>query len=134
MNVRIRKQSGFTLLEIIVTLIVASILGAILAEFMHTAAQQSVQPIYMIKDNMALSAVVERMNADYRKNLLLSSTPLADFRTEIETGKYGEDTRQISWIRFNASQAEEIDASGDNRTMKVTVTKDGRSATMIYTQ
>jgi prepilin-type N-terminal cleavage/methylation domain-containing protein len=134
MNARSEKQSGFTLLEIVVTLILASILGTILAQFVHTAAQQSVQPIVMIKSNMSLSGVVEKMNADYRKNLLLSSTPLADFKTEIESGKYGEDSRQISWIRFNASQVEEADTSGDNRIMKVTVTKQGRSATMLYTK
>ena len=101
MKVRSHKQAGFTLLEIVVTLTVASILGVILVEFIHTSAQQSVQPIYMIKNNMSLSAIVEKMNADYRKHLLLSSDPLADLRTEIESGKYGEDTRSISWIRWS---------------------------------
>ena len=53
------RPSGFTLLEVIVTLIVASILGVIFLEFMGTTVQKSYEPIKMIQGSLDVSEVIE---------------------------------------------------------------------------
>jgi len=80
------RHSGFTLLEVIVTLMVASILGVIFLEFMGTTVQKSYEPINMIQGSLDVSDIIEMMNADYRKHLLLSPDPLAAFKTDVENG------------------------------------------------
>ena len=84
------KSSGFTLLEVIIALIVGSILGAILLEFLGQTVYKSFEPIKMAQGNMELTAIVEKMHADYKKRLLLSDDPLVDFKEDIEnnTGNY----------------------------------------------
>ncbi|MBL7180143.1 MAG: prepilin-type N-terminal cleavage/methylation domain-containing protein [Desulfobacterales bacterium] len=44
-----RNQKGFTLLEIIVTLTVASVLGTVIFLYMNTSLTRSVEPITLIQ-------------------------------------------------------------------------------------
>ncbi|MFZ0726134.1 MAG: type II secretion system protein, partial [Desulfobacterales bacterium] len=53
------KPNGFTLLEVIISLIVASILGAILLEFMGQTVHKSFVPVKMAQNSMELTGVVE---------------------------------------------------------------------------
>ena len=133
-------QSGFTLLEVIVTLIVASILGAIFLEFMGTTVLKSYEPINMTQSSLDVNEIIERMNADYRKHLLLSSDPLAAFKTDVENGNtpsplpyYGDYSVQTSWIQFSGG-TEQADISGQNRVLKVKVTAGNRSVTALFTK
>ena len=74
------KPGGFTLLEVIIALIVGSILGAILLEFLGQTVYKSFEPVKMAQGSMELTAIVEKMTADYKKQLLLSNNPLVDFK------------------------------------------------------
>ena len=64
-NPELGRQSGFTLLEIVVTLIVAAILGAVLVEFMGTAMTRSAEPLIAVKKTADLVGVMEHISADY---------------------------------------------------------------------
>lgn len=134
------RHSGFTLLEVIVTLIVASILGVIFLEFMGTTVQKSYAPIKMIQGSLDVNEIIEKMNADYRKHLLLSSDPLAAFKTDVENGNtpspppyYGDYTVQTTWIKFSGG-LEVVDVSGENRMLKVKITLGNRSVTALFTK
>jgi len=134
------RHNGFTLLEVIVTLIVASILGVIFLEFMGTTVQKSYEPINMTRGSLDVSEIIEKMNADYRKHLLLSTDPLAAFKADVENGNtpspppyYGDYSVQTTWIKFSAG-TEVVDASGENRMLKVKVTFGNRSVTALFTK
>jgi prepilin-type N-terminal cleavage/methylation domain-containing protein len=134
------KQSGFTILEIIVSLIVASILGVIYLEFMGTTVQKSYEPINMTQNSLDVNQIIEKMNADYRKHLLLSPDPLAAFKTDVENGNtpspppyYGDYNVQTTWIKFSGG-SEAVDASGENRVLKVKITFGNRSVTALFTK
>jgi prepilin-type N-terminal cleavage/methylation domain-containing protein len=135
----LKNQKGFTLIEIIAALILSAVLSVILVQFMQTATEQSIQPIFMVQENLGLNDILERMNADYKRRLLLSPTPLADFKTDVETGNappdpyYGDYTVQTKWIKFTAG-SEVDDLSGDNRILKVVVTKGAHSAVALFTK
>jgi prepilin-type N-terminal cleavage/methylation domain-containing protein len=135
-----KRQAGFTLLEVVVTLIVASILGVILLEFMGTTVQESYRPIYMTQDSMDVNQIMERMNATYKERLLLREDPLAVFKADVEGGNnisnqpyyYGDYTVQADWIRFDSNGDQVPDVSGDNRILKVKVTRNNRSVTSLF--
>ena len=135
------KNAGFTLLEVVITLIVASILGGILVEFMGQNVQQSHEPVYMAQHSLGVNEIIEKMNSDYKRQLLISPTPLQDFRTDVLNGHissndpyFGDYTVVTNWIRFNASTGdEEADASPDPKILKITVTHNNRVVTALYT-
>jgi len=60
-------QEGFTLLEVIVTLVVAAILGTILVSFMGQGLTGSVQPLIRVQNANTLGQVLENITADYAK-------------------------------------------------------------------
>ncbi len=138
----IGKNAGFTILEVVVTLIVASILGAILMEFMGTNVQKSYEPVFMAQHNLGVNEIIEKMNTDYKRQLLLSPTPLQDFRTNVINGNiitsdpyFGDYSIATSWIRFNAGTGnEEVDPSPDPRVLKITVTHNNRAVTALFTK
>ena len=134
------KSSGFTLLEVIIALIVGSILGAILLEFLGQTVHKSFEPINRAQGKMELTAIVEKLTADYKKRLLLSDDPLIDFKDDIEnnTGNYGDYTWSTSWIRFDSSgnEAQDNDPLSPfyHRVLKVTVVRGQHEITTLYTR
>ena len=134
------KSSGFTLLEVIVALIVGSILGAVLLEFLGQTVHKSFVPIKMAQESMQLTAIVEKMTADYKKRLLLSDYPLVDFKDDIEnnTGNYGDYTWSTSWIAFDGSgnEAQDNDPLSPlyHRVLKVTIVRGQHEITTLYTR
>jgi len=134
------KPGGFTLLEVIIALIVGSILGAILLEFLGQTVYKSFEPIKMAQGNMELTAIVEKMHADYKKRLLLSNDPLVDLKDDIEnnTGNYGDYTWSTSWVTFDGSgnEAQDNDPLSPfyHRVLKVTVVRGQHEITTLYTR
>jgi prepilin-type N-terminal cleavage/methylation domain-containing protein len=142
------QPGGFTLLEVIIALIVGSILGAILLEFLGQTVHKSFVPVYMAKESMGLTAIVECINANYKAQMLAmvqssdSTTDyLNEFKNDIENNNLncGNYTASASWIVFNNSGepnqfTEEADSSGENRVLKVTVVHGQHEITALYTQ
>ena len=61
-----KNQKGFTLLEIIVTLTVASVLGTIIFLYMNTSLTRSTEPVTRIQTTYSLNQIVEQITADYK--------------------------------------------------------------------
>jgi len=138
------KNQGFTLLEVIITLIVGSILGAILVQFMGTSMKNSFEPVIMVQNGNGVYEIMERMNADYKMRLLTSNVnPLHDFRTDVDNGNvfgvsdpyfgvYESETKYITFTGF----AEDIpeDPSPAPNILKVTITHGNQSLTALFTK
>ena len=56
------SKSGFTLIEVIITLIIASILGTILYTYFGTSLTQSSTPIIRLEKTLALQQVMENIS------------------------------------------------------------------------
>jgi len=81
------NNQGFTLLEVVITLIVGSILGAILVQFMGTSMKNSFEPVIMVQNGYGGHEIMEKMNSDYKMRLLTSTVdPLYDFKNDVENG------------------------------------------------
>jgi prepilin-type N-terminal cleavage/methylation domain-containing protein len=62
-------SKGFTLVEIIVTLVAAGILGAIFIQFMGTALDSSWNSVEIVRDEAGAEALMERIIAEYIADL-----------------------------------------------------------------
>ena len=141
MNTALKNKKGFTLLEVIVTFIVAAIMGTIFLQLMGTSMQQSYEPVTMVQDGFSVNEIMEKMNAHYRFRLLTStSNPLEDFKTDVENGNiiantpyFGDYTYQTQYIKFSGA-AEVPDASADPRILKITITHGEQRLSAIFTR
>ena len=135
-----KNENGFTLLEVIITLIVASILGSIAYQFMGTSVVKSALPVNRVKDQFMLNGMIEEMTADYRNFVVksdnisqeLGDTDLIDFKDDIEiTKKYGDyiDSCTCSYI-----QPEAPDLDQGNRVLKVKLKKGDQTVTALFTR
>ena len=63
-----RSEKGFTLIEVIVTIVVAAILGTFLVTFM-SSVPKSVNPIIQTQNLAAAQSAMEKITADYESYL-----------------------------------------------------------------
>ena len=135
------KNQGFTLLEVVITLIVGSILGAILVQFMGTSMKNSFEPVTMVQNGNGVNEIMERLNSDYKMRLMTSTgDPLLDFRNDVINGRLpliapviGHYTVTTNYIQF-VGGVEAPDPSPNPRVLKVTITHGGQSLTALFTR
>ena len=136
-----RNPNGFSLIEIIIALLVASLLGTVLIQYMSTSLTKSAEPVIMIQKGYALNHVMESMTADYKKLLLTDTDPLTTFKNYVENGNsaennpyYGEEYAvQTGYIVLDGGN-EGTDLSGGNQILKVTIALNEQSLTALFTK
>jgi len=60
------KQKGFTLLEIIITLTISAVLGAMIVQYLGTNIAQSPVPVNRLQTAASLEQVMENITVDYK--------------------------------------------------------------------
>jgi len=141
-------QKGFTLVEIIVTIVVAAILGAMFLQVMETNLTGSVEPLIRVQDAFTLNEVMEKITADYKKLTTEDQTPLATLKSrignkdeEVTNGNYGSYTVKYNdYILFNDDDGDGIydeihdDGSGGNKILKVAVSIGDERLMSLFTK
>ncbi|MFH1005944.1 MAG: prepilin-type N-terminal cleavage/methylation domain-containing protein [Candidatus Latescibacterota bacterium] len=102
---RDNNQRGFTLIEIIVTIIVGAIMMTMLVVFMGTNYTQSVNPIVMVGEQNELNQVMEKIVEEYKTRLKSSTLKLNTFYSWINTN-YGDyvDSGNTNYIDIPSYQ------------------------------
>ena len=106
----IKKDSkGFTLVEIIVTLVAAGILGAIFIHFMGTALNASWNAVEIVRDEVGGEGVMEEIIADYVE--AINSNPAGALQTIIDNITANNYGGNVNWnyIEFDDPSGDEID-------------------------
>jgi type II secretory pathway pseudopilin PulG len=125
------SESGFTLIEVIVTITFAAILGALLIQFMGTKITSSAELVASVDKEAQLKAVMEDITRDYRNWLRTSpGSPLAQFAAQVNaTPAYaavivGAQTGMIS-----------VDAGhdGDVAILQITISDGVRTLRALFT-
>ena len=80
------SEQGFTLLEILVTLIISSILAVILVQVIANQPGRSYQSIQIIDDDLALTSAFENITSDYHQLLKTNAAPLVTLQNRVGTG------------------------------------------------
>ncbi len=122
-------SKGFTLVEIIVTLVAAGILGVIFTQFMGTALDASWNAIEIVRDEAGGEGVMEEIIADYVAEM--NSDPniaLGNLVTNNTNGDYGPNVT-MAYIDFDAAGNEIPPTSNDN--LKVVFQASGPAAPAI---
>lgn len=128
-----RRCRGFTLVEIIITLLAAGILGAIFINLMGTALSDSWSTVEMVRDEARGVQVMEHIIADYVTEM--NSDPanaLATLIANKDNGDYGPGVL-MQYIEFDAAGIEVFTAPATSDTLKVTVQATGKTLTNIFT-
>ena len=85
----LRNDKGFTLIEIIVTLILVAITGVIMFPVLRTNLTESAVPVVRVNSQYRLAQEMDRLTARYRDEILNDSLNIADFRdTYVVTSCY----------------------------------------------
>jgi prepilin-type N-terminal cleavage/methylation domain-containing protein len=143
-----QHQKGFTLIEIVVTVVVAGILGVLFLQVMETNLTGSIEPLRGVRDTFSLNQVMERITADYRNLISDSLTPLATLKgrignqgDEIENGMYGSYTVTYNdYIVFDDSDGDDVfdevhdTGSGGYKMLRVTISLGDQRVTSLFTE
>jgi type II secretory pathway pseudopilin PulG len=141
----ITNDRGLTILEIIVTIVVAAILGTVLVQVMSTSLTRSSVPITLLQNTYSINQIIEEMTADYEElyeNVNEKEYDISTLKTYIENGNVSSNTPYygpysldyIDYIEFDASYNEIADTSGDNNILKVSISSNNQSLTVLFTK
>jgi prepilin-type N-terminal cleavage/methylation domain-containing protein len=123
-------QRGFTLIEVIVTIIISAVLAVILAQVIGNQTSRSYRPIQVINENLALRAVMENIAADCRAN-----TTNQVLQNRLDSGSYWDSSftngipisASSACIGFDPSSRQEVSDVVNCTFLKVTLTVQGTS-------
>lgn len=123
--------SGFSLIEVIITIVVVAIVGTMLFTYFGTSITRSSDPIFRLKAATRLNAVLERISADYDHSISPD-----DSLTSLKGAIGAEDTDQENdygryrvihnrFITFGSTETEnkfsEQSDEGEENYLKVTI-------------
>jgi prepilin-type N-terminal cleavage/methylation domain-containing protein len=148
---KIKNDGGFTLIEVIVSLVVAAILAAILVQFMGTALMKSYNPVILAQNGTYLNTIMEKMTAEYKYYMsdgALSghspATAYANFNNRVGSASESEAKTTYSdndhpyyvtanhTITFSGSPPTE--ASASSAVHKITIKYRDLTATALFTE
>ena len=142
MNSKI-DNNGFTLIELIVVIIIASIFGTMMYQYIHTSTVRSFEQISTLDKSLKLHEIVENITSDYSDQY---TTDLTGLQTSIgitegsdQNNDYGVykviHNRFIKFIS-NSEQTALIDDPEYGEVLKVTIesTFSGEKLTVLYNQ
>ena len=137
-NSKNNAESGFTLIEVIATIIVMGILAAFFIHFMGTALNDSWKAVEVVEGEAKAEGLMEKIIAEYVD--LINDIPdtalgiIVSREASYESDPdYGLPVT-MQYIVFDASGDEQADTVGENRNLKVTVEPPGYHLTTILTE
>jgi prepilin-type N-terminal cleavage/methylation domain-containing protein len=132
------SENGFTLIEVIATIIIMGILAAFFIHFMGTALNDSWRSLELVEGEAKAEGLLEKIIADYVRKINTNPddalSEIVDLESSYENDPdYGMPV-SMQYIVFDASGAEQPDNSGENRNLKVTVEPPGYNLTAVLTK
>jgi prepilin-type N-terminal cleavage/methylation domain-containing protein len=141
---RMKNGRGFTLIEVIVSLIVASILGVMLVSFMGSNVMQSGNPVLFAQNGAYLNQIMENMGADYKFLMATQATPLPIFIANVgaegtSQTRYADSSHPYTVIdnhRILFPAGSQVTEQTDNAgtILKVTIQYRTLSVTALFTE
>ena len=126
------SDSGFTLIEIIVTILLASVLAALMFQFMGSALTGSSGPVDIVRDGADVEALMEEVISDYVERINTDqSTALGLMKTDADASAYGSEV-SMDYITFDSSGNETPSGTATN-ILKVSVQAAGHSQITLLT-
>jgi len=127
------SYKGFTLIEIIATIMMAGILGAIFIQFMGTALMRSGDAVNIVRDEASIEGLMEEIISDYLKEIN-KDTP-ENALSIIKAKSYGSEVT-MEYIQFQCDEEGDCteQPSGSSNYLKVTIQSTGHTLTAVLTK
>ena len=103
-------NNGFTLIEVIVTIIISAIASVLLMQFMGGNMERSLAPLLRVDDSYRLTAAMENITAHYKRLLLTDATPLDTLDSDIRNGNVVSNTPYFG--EYDATTPRYVEFSG----------------------
>jgi prepilin-type N-terminal cleavage/methylation domain-containing protein len=127
------SRRGFTLLEIIVSITIAGIMGAMLIQFAGTAVTLSANPVKIVRDEVTSQGIMEEIISQYVMEMNAApATALATLVTFISSETYSSNVT-TSYITFATDGTEQSSGSPTN-TLKVLVQINAHKQTVLFSK
>ncbi len=125
------NQQGFTLLEIIATLILVAISAAIMFPALGTNLVRSAEPVERLNDQHLLVQEMDRWTGIYRNEIRLNGTvDIAAFKTNVDTNaNYLDSTTYINSFNGGAYTTQ-----GTNTILRIVLIQNGQSLVALFAQ
>lgn len=127
MNFLNGKSSGFTLLEVIITLTVGALLMAVIIPYLGTFVTKSSEPLVNLRNTLLIHQTMENMTADYRSQKANNSLNLIALQSGIggegtdRSNDYGDyHVVENLFVLFDGTDQESA-AGGAQHILKVTI-------------
>lgn len=147
---KMKSNRGFTLLEVIVSLVVAALLGAMLVQFMGTGLMKSYNPFILAENGTYLNMIMENITADYKYYMSYGalhgqspSTAYANFNSRVGTASESEakttpysDADHPFYVVANntITFSGGTEASASSAVHKITIKYKDLTATALFTE
>lgn len=129
------NRKGFTLVEVIVTILAAAIMGAIFINYMGTAMSQSTRAIEHVRGEAEAEATIEWIVADYVLEMNQDyKTALTNIEKYVSQNKRYGGNVSAGYVIFDSNGNEAADTTGKNHTLKVVVAAAGNDLTTLLTK
>lgn len=143
-----RGQGGFTLIEIIVTIAIAAIMGVFFAQFVYTGVIHSADPVRQVQNTSRASEIMEKMTADYKNLAATQSNFLPIFKDYVDYGNesshpvdragypYWGPYQKIhnDYIKFVSGVEATETIAANQRVLKVTIRYGNQTVTSLFTR
>ena len=123
------SQRGFTLLEIIATLILVGISAAILFPAMGTNLIRSAQPVNRLNDHQLLIQEMDKWTGIYRDDIHNNSLDISTFKTAVETSPYLGST-----VYINSFNGGAYTTQGTNTILRVTLINNDQTLVALFAE
>lgn len=122
---QILKNSGFSLIEVIVAIVLAAFMGAMIVQFTGTNIASTVKSLVAAQNNTTTVSVMEQITRDYRN--WLESSPdgtINDFEADVNSD-YPETETQIITLQGD---------DPEDSILRVKVTRDDKKLVSLFTK
>jgi len=132
------SESGFTLIEVIATIVVMGILAAFFIHFMGTALNDSWRSVQLVADEAKAEGLMEKIIADYVERINDNNPDAALAAIKSLESSYESDPEYglpvtVEYIIFNAGNEVVVDPTTSNN-LKIVIEAPSRNLTTILTK